>query len=39
MVTEEPFVEALADYNELAKSSLVGTQEEIRQAFSWAKSA
>lgn len=33
MVTEEPFVEALAYYQELAKSSLVGTQEEIRQAF------
>lgn len=32
-VTEEPFVEALAYYHELAKSSLVGTQEEIRQAF------
>lgn len=37
LVTEEPFVEALAYYNELAKSSLVGTQEEIRQAFQLGK--
>lgn len=37
MVTEEPFVEALAFYQELAESSLVGTQEEIRQAFMMGK--
>ena len=32
-VTKPPFVEALAFYQELAQSSLVGTQEEVRQAF------
>ncbi|BAS28307.1 ABC transporter substrate-binding protein [Limnochorda pilosa] len=32
-VTEKPFVDALAYYQELAASSLVGTQEEVRQAF------
>lgn len=36
-VTEQPFVEALQYYHELAASSLVGTQEEARQAFELGK--
>lgn len=36
-VMAQPFVEALAFYGELAKSSLVGTQEEVRQAFELGK--
>lgn len=37
LVTEQPFVDALAYYIDLAKSSIVGTQEELRQAFQLGK--
>lgn len=36
-VTDAPFVEALEFYGELAHSSLIGTQEEVRQAFELGK--